>query len=232
MIISYSRNFIFIKTKKTAGTTVEAVLATGCGVEDIISKVSGDKYPGSDLLIPGRKSLARPENVDESDDSDDEDELLPKGSVHGFNAHSTAENARDLLDPAFWNSAIKITAERHPYEKAVSQAYYRMFKRNPRNQPFAIHLQKTVHRGGYAGFRMWSADGKPVIDEFVRYEHLRNDLTRVCARLGIPMPAEIPVMKARTRVDRRPAREILTREQKDRVYENCREEFEILGYER
>ena len=46
------------------------------------------------------------------------------------------------------------------------------------------------------------------------------------------MPAELPVMKAKTRVDRRPAREILTREQKDRVYENCREEFEILGYER
>ena len=146
MIISYSRNFIFIKTKKTAGTTVEAVLATGCGVEDIISRVSGDKYPGSDLLIPGRKSLACPEDADEPDDSDD-DESLPKGSAHGFNAHSTAEDARDLLDPEFWNSAIKITAERHPYEKAVSQAYYRMFKRNPRNQPFAIHLQKTVHRG-------------------------------------------------------------------------------------
>jgi hypothetical protein len=45
------------------------------------------------------------------------------------------------------------------------------------------------------------------------------------------VPAELPRLKSKSRVDSRPAKEILTEEQKQIVFERCRQEFEILGYE-
>jgi hypothetical protein len=225
MIISYSRNFIFIKTKKTAGTTVEAVLSTGCGPEDIIPNVYGSTYPGSGLVIPGRQNMG----LDDESSSEDDDDGIDK---NGFNPHITAEELREFVGPEFWKSAFKVTVERHPYEKAVSQAYFRMFKRNRHNEPFPIFLDRVIRKGGYSGFPLWSVDGKVAVDDFIRQENLQSDLERVTKRLGIPLPKELPEMKSRTRGDKRPAREILTEEQKRQVYENCREDFEILGYER
>ena len=37
MIVSYLHNFIFIKTKKTAGSAIEMALAPLCGPDDIIT---------------------------------------------------------------------------------------------------------------------------------------------------------------------------------------------------
>jgi hypothetical protein len=225
MIISYSRNFIFIKTKKTAGTTVEAVLSTGCGPEDIIPKVYGDTYPGSGLVIPGRQNVgpSEEEPSDQDEDGPDKD---------GFHPHMTAKELRDFVGRRFWKSAFKVTVERHPYEKAVSQAYYRMFKRNRHDEPFEVFLDRTVLKGDYSGFPLWSIRGKVAVDDFVRQESLVTDLERVTGRLEIPMPKELPEMKSRTRSDKRPAGEILSDAQKDIVYKTCKREFEILGYER
>jgi hypothetical protein len=225
MIISYSRNFIFIKTKKTAGTTVEAVLATGCGPDDIIPKVYGDTYPGSGLIIPARQNIEADEEA-----SSDEDEDGPDRD--GFNPHMTAKELKDFVGRKFWKSAFKVTVERHPYEKAVSQAYYRMNKKNKRDEPFDAFLDRTVHKGDYCGFPLWSIRDRVAVDDFIRQETLVSDLKRVMAKLGIPMPNEIPEMKSRTRDDRRPAHEILSDAQKEVVYEHCKREFEILGYER
>ena len=36
-IISYNKNFIFIKSSKTAGTSMEIALSKFCGTEDVIA---------------------------------------------------------------------------------------------------------------------------------------------------------------------------------------------------
>ena len=38
-IVSYQKNFIFIKTNKTAGTSLEIALSKFCGKEDIIGPI-------------------------------------------------------------------------------------------------------------------------------------------------------------------------------------------------
>jgi hypothetical protein len=221
MIVSYSRNFIFIKTRKTAGSTVEAVLAGGCGPYDIIAKTEGETYPGSGIPIRGRMGTG-----------DGKPPRPGRKKSGDFYNHMTAAELRPKLDPAFWSAALKLTVERHPYEKAVSQAFFRLGKSNRRQEEFPAFLDRIVRAGKYAGFAMWSIDGKVAVDEFIRQETLDADLRRVGARLGIEVPAELPTMKSRTRSDARPAREILSDEQKQFIFETCREEFEILGYER
>jgi hypothetical protein len=143
----------------------------------------------------------------------------------------SAEEASQRLDPAFWAAALKLTVARHPYEKVVSQAYYRLNKKTHVDSDFNAHLDKIVRKGDFVGFERWSINGKSIIDEFIRQETLLDDMTKIGKRLGIAMPAELPRLKSRTRTDRRPAKEILNDEQKQIVFERCREEFEILGYE-
>ena len=40
MIVSHQHRFIFIKTQKTAGTSIEMALSSICGATDIISAIS------------------------------------------------------------------------------------------------------------------------------------------------------------------------------------------------
>jgi hypothetical protein len=144
----------------------------------------------------------------------------------------SAEEAYPRIDPTFWNSALKLTVERHPYEKAVSQAYFRIKRKRRNVDDFAAHLDSIVRTGDYVGFARWSVEGKSVIDEFIRQENLQQDFARIGQQLGIAVPAELPRFKSKSRIDRRPAKEILSNEQKEIVFTRCREEFEILGYER
>jgi hypothetical protein len=47
MIISHDHKFIFIKSKKTAGTSIELALRPLCGREDIIAPVREEDEPMS-----------------------------------------------------------------------------------------------------------------------------------------------------------------------------------------
>jgi hypothetical protein len=147
-----------------------------------------------------------------------------------------------LVREDIWNGAFKFTSERHPYEKAVSYAYYRLDQmKNYADQSmadrtsadFAKYLDDVVRNGKYASFKYYSIDGRPVVDDFIKLESLRADLARIGARIGIPIPDELPRRRrGKSRPDMRPAREILSDEQKQIVWEHCRPEFELLGYER
>jgi hypothetical protein len=232
MIVSYLHNYIFIKTKKTAGTTVEAVLAPSCGPDDVVTfgrVAPGEKSLTRNIYLDPEREAAFRSQGKRRPSTEERDDGRARGIL--FSPHTNAKDAHKMIDPEFWDAAFKFTSERHPYEKAVSQAYFRRAKQD-RDDEFAKYLDGVVRQGDYPGFPRWSIDGKPVMSDFVRQENLKADLDRIGVRLGIPIPDELPQKKIVTRVDRRPAREILSDEQKAIVYERCAKEFEILGWER
>jgi hypothetical protein len=94
------------------------------------------------------------------------------------------------------------------------------------------YLDNFIRGGRYASYKLYTIDGIPVIDDFLHQETLHQDLKRIGATLGFSVPEELARTKTRSRKDRRPAREILSEKQKAIVYEFCRPEFELLGYER
>lgn len=225
MIVSYSRNFIFVKTKKTAGSTVEAVLAATIADGDIVTQEDGYKHPGSD---EGFDEVALRRQRQEAKLTR-RDERRGRKQAGGFYTHMSAEEIRDLVDPAFWDRAVKLTVERHPYEKVVSQAYYRAFRDG--SPDIERHLDRILRKATYAGHPLWMIGDKVAVDVFLRQENLKADLDQLGARLGIAIPEELPQLKAKSRLDRRPAREILSADQRRMVQETCRVEFETLGYE-
>jgi hypothetical protein len=151
-------------------------------------------------------------------------------------AHTEASEIRDMVPRKFWKSAFKFTSERHPYEKAVSLTYYRMGKHGKSTRAetssFEEMLDKVISGEGYCGYRYYSINGRPIVDDFIRQENLMADLKRIGEKLGLAIPDELPRRKGQFREDMRPAREILSAEQRDIIYEKCKPEFELLGYER
>jgi len=217
MILSLRHNYIYIRTKKTGSSTIEWLLTQNLGPEDIV--VGKDLHCLGPLLKPGVR--------------------VPKLRVPP--THVAADQIKPLLRDDFWNGAFKFTSERHPYEKAVSLAYWRLERmgktgrhkqQDKVSSNFGEYLDELVRSGKYSTFRYYSIDGEPAVDDFIRLESLKTDLERIAHRIGITIPDELPRKRGESRVDRRPAKEILSAEQKDIVWENCRREFEILGYER
>jgi hypothetical protein len=219
MIISLKYNYIYIRTRKTGSSTIESVLYDTLGPEDI--------YVREDISVIA--PVAKPGVALQND---------------FFVTHIAAADIRPLIRDDIWNGFFKFTSERHPYEKAVSYAYFRNSKtvRRRRRDPaqrgrrdgkdFAAHLDRVVNRGNYASAPYYMIDGRPVVDDFIRLETLDADLRRIGTRLGIAIPDALPRKRVTERDDPRPAREILSPQQRDKVYEHCEAEFALLGYER
>jgi len=90
MIISHKYKFIFIKTRKTAGTSIESYLSQYCDDMDVLTSI----HPP----IAGHE----PRNHD------------------GFFNHIKASELRDRMDVKLWNSYYKFCVERNPWDKTLS----------------------------------------------------------------------------------------------------------------
>jgi|KBSMisStaDraftv2_1062788.scaffolds.fasta_scaffold46619_2 hypothetical protein len=235
MIASFQHNFVFIKTKKTGGTAVEVTLGGFCGPADIITPLGPHdellRANGHDLICRNFASdPAVEQELKQAVISEDKNAYAKARRKCEFYAHMPADEIKARLDPDFWEGAYKITVERHPYEKAISGAFF--YYRPRRDPPFPEFLDSFLRSGRYASYALYAIDGAPIIDEFLRQETLLPDLKRLGERLGLQIPDQLERTKTRSRKDKRRAREILSEQQKDIVYEFCRREFELFGYER
>jgi len=211
MIISFKHNYIYFRPKKTGSSTIETVLGADLGPYDI---------------MPGKKGATRAGLAD----------TTAEASPARLATHTKAEKIREMVPEEFWQRCYKFASERHPYEKAVSLAFYRMHKFEKwgveeAEREFRRLLDEVVRGNSYSGIKYYSIEGAPVVDDFIRHESFEADLRQVSARIGIAVPAELPRKKGSIRLDPRPAREILSDEQKETIYHRCKQEFELLGYE-
>jgi hypothetical protein len=218
MIISLRHSYIYVRTKKTGSSTIEALLQPHLADNDIVLKRGLDSL--RPLLKPG----------------------VEFPDVRGPLTHVELSKIKPLLREDFWDRALKFTSERHPYEKAVSLAYWRLERmmqsddaakrKKAAETHFPDYLDHIVRQGAYSTFRHYAIDGKPAVDDFIKLESFDADIRRIASRIDLPVPDEIPRKRGYSRKDNRPAREILSDEQKQIVWEHCRCEFESLGYER
>ena len=94
MIISHKHKFIFIKTRKTAGTSIQEALTKICGDEDIITP---------DIDTEGR-------NVDKS--------------CWNGHPHPHLWDVKQLVGDKVWNDYYKFTFVRNPFDVTVSRFFW------------------------------------------------------------------------------------------------------------
>jgi len=201
MIISHRHRMIFIKTRKTAGTSFEVALAKICGSEDIVTPVIPE--------VPGH---------------------VPR-NFQGFYNHMPASHVAQALPSDQFNGYFKFCFERHPYTKTASQYYmlknskhHQIAGHGNRLTPaqFLALNKLPLDRDKY------TADGKIIVDMVFKYEQLDESIEFLSERIGTPLPA-LEHIKSGFRETSDP-RALFNDRQLEQIAKEFAFEFDQFGY--
>lgn len=226
MIISHRHRFIFLKTVKTGGTSVEIALSRYCGDEDVITPISPeDEATRSELHIAPRNYLA---GRSEYGVRDRLRLLVQRRPAMRYWNHITAGDARARLGAAVWDSYFKFTIERNPWDKTLSDFHWRAADGGP--QTLDAYFRKYRRRFRHFNYPRYSIGGRVAVDCIVRFENLVPDLMAALRRVGIDFDGWLPRAKVTSRKDRRHYSEVLSDQQARFIAERFAPEIELLGY--
>lgn len=227
MIVSHRHKFIFMKTKKTAGTSIELALRTICGPNDIIAPVVEDRQvqnlaggPRNWVVSPAKRFT--PTNLFRR--------LRGKPPVGvGFSPHITAKDARAFLDDDVWTSYFKFTVERNPWDRQVSHYHYHVRPATKRTMTFDQFMK--TKRAIMNNYEIYSLDGKIVADFVMRYEALADDFAEVVKLIGINEPISLPNAKSGIRKGGKDYKSYYTDDSRNLIANWYAREIEAFSYE-
>ncbi len=191
MIISHEHKFIFLKTKKTAGTAIEAALSELCGPSDVITPYREESETDRKGLGPQnyriehpikpkrplwRKLLGRPERYYHH-------------SV-GFYEHMPASRVRDYVGEEVWRSYFKFAFDRNPWDRQVSWYLYKTKSKSIR--PSFERFMQDRRRAFVTNYAIYTIDGELAVDFVGRYENLQDELAKALDLAGVGRHLEVP----------------------------------------
>jgi len=229
MIISHEHKFIFLKTRKTAGTSVELALSRLCGPDDVITPISPTDEPlrgngrvAQNWRTHGWWQSRRP--------------LLKRYWLktnpvdYGFYNHIPAKEARALINnDRIWRRYFKFAFERNPWDRQVS-AYHFRYRRKENPPPFSDYIRHK-RRAWINNYEIYSIDGEPCVDFIGRFESLTEDFRKALQQVGLAFEQELPRAKGNYRQDRKSYRDYYDEETRAIVAEWYAPEIRYLGYE-
>ena len=165
MLVSHDYKFIYIKSKKTASTSIQDYLEPYC-----------------------------------------RNGIVKRRAPH---SHLSATKVKALVGDEIWNSYLKITPIRNPWDKMVSLYFWRRNRKRPWYLRIRLYFKWGTFRNpaetySFKDFielleskkatnvdkRILLVDGQMPDYYFVRFEHLHEDLETLCGKLGIPYESD------------------------------------------
>jgi len=228
MIISHRYRFIFIKTHKTAGSSMEMALGAQCGPEDVVTPMEsnaatalprnfhepswlGRNYARSRML---RKCIGR------------HSPWLGKW----FYEHMPATRVRELVGEEVWRSYHKFCFERNPWEKVVSYYNWKKFGQGRTMPEFRHYVLEKTHRLP-ADARLYFDGDQCLMDEVLDFKDFTASFAALCGRLGIPYDGNMP--REKTNITSAPIdyRTFYDEETRAKVAECYAREISLLDYQ-
>ncbi len=231
MIVCHKYKYIFMKTSKTAGTSVEIALSRFCEDGDIITPIS----PVDEELrasVGGRPSQFYPATWAEYHPLDWWRRLV-KGKVkQRFYNHMPARKICSRLPRELWRGYYRFAIVRNPWDRVISQYFWRCRNLPEDQRPSMDEFLESsdVRSLMRKGYQLYTIGGQSQANRLIRYESLPEELDEVRRHLGMPEVLELPGAKAGHRTDRRHYSEMLNDRQRERVAELFRDELRITGY--
>ncbi len=191
MILSHAHRFIYIKTYKTASTSIEAALSEICGPDDVITEASeqlrgarkqhAQNYRLEHPLVPKRPLwktlLGRPERY-----------YHP--SI-GYYEHMPAWRVRGYVGEEIWRSYYKFSFERNPWDRQVSWFHYKT--KSKMAKPAFDAFNQDKKRAYVGNYDLYSEENKIVLDFVGRYEDLEAGFATVLSAVGLSGRVTLPV---------------------------------------
>lgn len=237
MIVSHRHRFIFIKTRKTAGTSVEVFLSQLAGPDAIVTPEELEE-PGhvprnwrgawNCNFLPAMRAdpsglgpfLRRPR--------------ARLGLYRNYWNHMPAWLARAKLGEETWDGYFKFCFERNPWDKFVSLYWWEMreggwyARRNGKLPTLEEFIDQPRSRRA-ADWHLYTIDDELAVDAVGRFENLADDLRSILARIGVEMEVELP--RAKSSYRGRGGSALLTEKSAERIRRMYHREIEAFGYE-
>ena len=246
MIVSFKNNFIFVKTRKVAGTSVEILLSAHCGKDDVVTSITpqderlklriGGRIATNDLHNRSQERLyalaVRMRLLKLAG-------LVRDHARRKFKQHEPISRIIELVGPEFCDRAFKFTIERHPYDKVLSSMYFHLSNFERRNADIRIEdsLRRLDQRidadqlRKSSDWHRYTVGGRVAVDRVLRYENLQQDLDDVLAHLGLGGTLALPSAKSGLKSKAIDPHEVLTARHKRAIQDAFANEFEFFGYE-
>ncbi|MBR9651487.1 hypothetical protein [Thalassovita aquimarina] len=210
-IISFEHQFVFIKTTKTAGTSIEIDLSSVVGDDDIVTPI----YP------PDPRH--RPRN-----------HLGPDGEQR-FRNHMPATEIRNLIGRDRFRDMLSFCVEREPVEKCIS--HFHMLRNSPlhnKRGSYQHSWSEYVEDGQFPNdiakySVVWNGKRQLIVDRVLRYDRLARDLPALLQERGIPDFRLTSRAKSEYSQNRLVTVQEVTRSQRDRIHDAFRPSLEVTG---
>lgn len=215
MIVSHKYKYVFVKTRKTAGTSIQLALWRYKGKEDSTAK------------LPGIRNFK------------------VQNPIGRLGSHASAIKIRKNIGIDKWNEYFTFTFERNPWDKVVSAYWHQKSRGLKEEfKPFCIEAAENSMKKGikfstykYDKVRAFPVDwnkytinDKIIVDFIGRYENLNNDLLFICNRLNIPWDGKLTKEFGKFRSDKSSYRKYYDDHTKQLVEEIFNKEINFFGY--
>lgn len=180
MIVSHKYRFIFLRTEKTASTSMIKVLQSVLDENDMQASMRRPPWAKFSPIHHGALK-----------------HYFPRW--FGLHTHATARQVRDILGRKIFDSYYKFAVERNPWDRQVSLYAHREWKYGRPADHFDRDMRSLIYRNtGYVRPNNWSiyAIGREIVaDRVIRYERLAEEFGELATTLGIPGPVALPRLR-------------------------------------
>jgi len=202
VLICHRYKFIFLKTRKTAGTSVEAAvqLLMGDNGHQAIEEETDERV--GDNGIVGRR-LQGKRLMRENNTRLNAIQRAQKASYHPRVKHyrkaralwyhhkPAAEVKRDLGD-GIWETYHKMSIVRNPWDKVVS-----LWKWKTKNGATDLAFREFVLRLQHSDdWHIHSLDNRRACNTYIRFENIEEGLRRAMGRIGVSEEDQTRVLEA------------------------------------
>ncbi len=256
MIISHKYKFIFLKTFKTAGSSIEYYLAQHCDLEDIIIPMNNEKdcsYArnwkgfitkyvrqnlGRDIFFRKFEALSTIWALKELATSppvyNQQKASIALVDLLDMCGHMEARPARQVVGEKIWNDYFVFCVERNTWGRLVS--FYLWKKRylqiNKKGElSFADFINDPQNRKHNFPFYADSS-GRLMVDRILRFENLDEEIEQVCQRPGLPFEnwKKSKRLKVSHYPDEHGYKHFYTEQQKELVAKDFAIEIALMDY--
>jgi hypothetical protein len=176
MIICQEHKLVFVKTKKTAGTSIEIVLGRLVKAGDFASPL----YPDEEKLRPGKNVIVKSSVARLRERSD--------GAVRARNPHLGFQVAKDFLADEI-EGCFSFAVERNPWDKALSAFYFWMLRRGRKiDDPHSMFEEFCLSEAlsFFSNKAMYADDGGLIVDLVLQYDTLGAEFEALMTDADVP----------------------------------------------
>lgn len=221
MIISHKHKFIFLKTHKTGGTSLQIALSKQCGAQDIISRLHPDD--GQEIINANGKSEQNTVVPFRYYSRRDWFQYLFRARRQHYSEHLEVEYLKRWIGADIWNTYYKFCFERNPFEKFLSYYYWRT-----RDSKVTLEEFLSEDFSQLSDIKIYSDAGEVVVDDVFHYENMDEAIEILEGKIGFEIPMKSVKAKTGYRKDRKPYVEVFSQKQLKKIASTFNNEIILL----